>query len=156
MPSQPRGSPSSHTAVVERDTGRTMSRENVEIVRDQFAATNQGDFERVMRAWADDIVLVVPADTVAGGEFKGRDAVGRWFGQWFGSFAPGYLFEMEEARAVGDAVLVVAEHDARGRASGAAAQMRVAYLYWVLDEEIVRIEVFPDRAGALEAVGLSE
>jgi ketosteroid isomerase-like protein len=32
----------------------------------------------------------------------------------------------------------------------------VAYLFRVRDGQIARIEVFPDRAAALEAVGLSE
>jgi hypothetical protein len=34
-----------------------MSQENVEIVRDQFRDTNEGDFERVMLYWTDDIEI---------------------------------------------------------------------------------------------------
>ncbi len=128
----------------------------MKIVRDQFGATNEGDFARVMNAWADDIELVVPVDALEGGAFQGKDAVGRWFGEWFRSFERGYQFDVEEARDFGGEVLVVARHDGRGRTSGAAVRARMAYLYRVQDGKIARIEVFPDRAKALEAVGLSE
>jgi ketosteroid isomerase-like protein len=134
-----------------------MSQENVEIVRQQFGATNDGDFGRVMRSWADDIVLVVPTDlSLEGGIFEGKETVGQWFGEWFRSFERGYRFTVEEARDLGDAVLVVAEHDGRGRASGVAVQTRLAYLYRVRDGEIVRIEVHRGGADALEAAGLAE
>jgi uncharacterized protein len=133
-----------------------MSQENVEIVRDQFGATNEGDFARVMHAWADDIELVVPAESLDGGAFHGKDAVGRWFGEWFRSFERGYQFAVEEARDFGREVLVVATHDGRGRTSGAAVRARMAYLYRVQDGKIARIEVFPDRAMALAAAGLAE
>jgi ketosteroid isomerase-like protein len=134
-----------------------MSQENVEIVRDQFGAANEGDFARVMGHWADDIEAVVPAASFfEGGAFKGKDAVGRFFGEWFRSFERGYQLNVEEARDFGGEVLVVARNDGRGRASGAAVGTQVAYLFRVRDGQIARIEVFPDRAAALEAVGLSE
>jgi ketosteroid isomerase-like protein len=54
-----------------------MSREDVEIVRDHFAATNEGDFARALGCYADDVELLVPADAfLESGTFKGRDAVG--------------------------------------------------------------------------------
>ena len=36
-----------------------MSRQNVEVVRDQFAATNERDFARAMSYYAEDVELVV-------------------------------------------------------------------------------------------------
>jgi ketosteroid isomerase-like protein len=134
-----------------------MSQENVEIVRNQFGATNEGDFARVVRYWSDDIELVVPADAfLEGGTFEGKVVVGRWFLDWFRSFERGYRFNLEEARDLGDAVLVVAKHRGRGRASGAEVQVRMAYLYRVRDGKVVRIDLYPGRAEALEALGLSE
>ena len=134
-----------------------MSQENVEIVSDQFGATNEGDFARVVRYWSDDIELVVPADAfLEGGTFEGKDVVGRWFLDWFRSFERGYRFNLEEARDLGDAVLVVAKHQGRGRASGAEVQVRMAYLYRVRDGKVARIELYLGRAEALEAAGLSE
>jgi len=58
-----------------------MSKEDVEVVRDQFAATNERDFTRAMSHYADDVELIVHPDAfLEAGTFKGREAVGEWFG----------------------------------------------------------------------------
>ena len=76
-----------------------MSQENVEVVRDQFAATNERTFQRAMSHYAPDVELIVDRDAfLQGGTFKGRDAVGQWFADWFMTFEPGYHFDIEEAR----------------------------------------------------------
>jgi ketosteroid isomerase-like protein len=134
-----------------------MSQEDVEIVRNHFAATNEGDFARALDYYADDVELVVPDDAfLESGTFKGRDAVGRWFGNWFRALQPSYHFELEEARDLVDVVLVVAKHSGRGRTSGAEVRARMAYLYGVRDGKIARIELYPGSSEALEAVAWSE
>ena len=97
-----------------------MSQENVEIVLDQYAATNERDFERVMSHYAEDVELVAREPwTIQSGRFKGREAVGRWFGDWFATFGRDARFDVQEARGLPTgAVLIVADHRARGRASG--------------------------------------
>jgi ketosteroid isomerase-like protein len=131
-----------------------VSQENVEVVRDQFAATNERDFPRAMSYYAEDVELVVHPDAfLERGTFKGRDAVGRWFGNWFATFEPGYRFEITEARDLGDAVLLVARHHGRGRTSGAEVHGETAYVYRVEDGKIRRAELYPSRSDALEAVG---
>ena len=134
-----------------------MSQEDVELVRDHFAATNAGDFARALGYYADEVELVVPDDAfLESGTFKGRDAVGRWFGNWFRAFQRGYHFDLEEARDLGDVVLVVAKHSGRGRTSGAEVRARMAYLYGVRDGKIARIELYPGSTEALEAIGRAE
>jgi ketosteroid isomerase-like protein len=129
-----------------------MSQENVEAVRDQFAATNERDFPRAMSYYAEDVVLVVHSDAfLADGAFRGREAVGKWFGDWFATFEPGYHFEIEEARDLGDVVLLVAAHRGRGRASGVEVSGRTAYLYTLRDGKIVRAELYPSRDEAVAA-----
>ena len=132
-----------------------MSQENVDVVRDQFAATNERDFRRAMSHYAEDVELVVHRDAfLEFGSFEGRDAVGQWFGNWFATFEPGYHFEIEETRDLGDRVLLLATHRGRGRTSGVEVQGQAAYLYGVRDGKIVRVELHPSRAQALEAAGL--
>jgi ketosteroid isomerase-like protein len=129
-----------------------MAEDDVEIVRSYFDATNEGDFAGAMSYYADDVELVVPADAfLERGTFKGKDAVGRWFGEWFRAFQRGYRFDLEEARDLGDTVLVVAHHQGRGRTSGVEVRSSIAYLFRVRDGEIARLELFPDRAEAVEA-----
>ena len=79
-----------------------MSQQDVEIVLDQFAATNERAFERAMTYYADDVELVVQPDAyLEAGTFSGREAVGEYFGNWFRTFEPGYRFDITEARDLG-------------------------------------------------------
>jgi ketosteroid isomerase-like protein len=134
-----------------------MSQENVDLVRAHFAATNKRDFPRAMRDYAEDVELVVDPDAfLEGGIFKGRHAVGQWFGNWFATFEPGYHFDIEEVRDLGDVVFLIASHRGRGRASGAEVQGKTGYLYTVRGDRIVRVELYPGRTEALEAAGLRE
>jgi ketosteroid isomerase-like protein len=134
-----------------------MSQENVEVVRDQFAATNERDFTRAMSHYADDVELIVRPDAfLEAGTFKGREAVGEWFGDWFRTFQPGYHFDLEEARDLGDTVLLVASHHGHGRTSGAEVHGKTAYLFRLRGGKVVRAELYPSRDDALEAAGLPE
>jgi ketosteroid isomerase-like protein len=130
-----------------------MSQENVEVVLDQFAATNERDFPRAMSLYAEDVVLVVPSDaSLEAGTFSGREDVGRWFGDWFKTFEPGYHFDIDEARDFGDVALLVATHRGRGRVSGIEVHAEMGYVYTVREGKIVRVELFRTPAQALEAV----
>jgi ketosteroid isomerase-like protein len=136
-----------------------MSEENVEIVSRVFELVNARDFEAVVDAQADDVVLTLHGGFRAlagGGHAVGKKAVVEWFGDWFRTFDPAYSFEIEEVRDLGDRVLVVATHHARGRVSGAPINSRGAWVWTVRGRKIVRIDAFGSREDALEAAGLSE
>lgn len=134
-----------------------MSQQNVEVVCDQFAATNERDFRRAMSHYAEEVELVVDRDAfLQGGTFKGRDAVGQWFADWFTTFEPGYHFDIEEARDLGDVVILVATHHGRGRTSGVEVHGQTGYLYRLRDGKIVRVELYRSRTEALEAAGVRE
>jgi ketosteroid isomerase-like protein/GNAT superfamily N-acetyltransferase len=129
-----------------------LSQENVEVVRDHFAATNEGDFPRAMSHYAEDVVLVVDADAfLSAGTFTGRHAVGQWFADWFTSYERGYRFEIEEARDLGDVILLTATHHGRGRTSGAEVHGETGYLYRVRGGKIARVELYRSGAAALAA-----
>ena len=129
-----------------------MAEEDLEVVRDQFAATNARDFPRAMSLYTEDVELFVdPEAFLESGTFEGREAVGRWFANWFTTFEPGYHFEIEEARDLGEVVLLVASHRGRGRNSGVEVEGRTGYLYRVREGKIVRVELHRSRAAALEA-----
>lgn len=131
-----------------------MAQENVQVVLEQYAATNEGDFPRAMTHYAEDVDLVVhPGTFIETGTFEGREAVGQWFGNWLSTFEPGYRFDIEEARDLGAVVLLVASHGGRGRASGVEVRGHTAYLYTVRGGKIARVEIYPNRAQALEAAG---
>ena len=105
-----------------------MSEKNLEVVRDQFAATNERDFPRAMSLYAEDVELEVHPDAfLEHGTFSGRHAVGKWFANWFTTFEAGYRFDIQEARDLGDVVLLVAGHQGRGRTSGVEVRGQTAY-----------------------------
>lgn len=124
---------------------------------DQFAAVNERDFERAMALYAEDVELFVdPRAYLESGRAKGRDEVGEWFGNWFRTFERDYRFVIEETRDLGDAVLLVASHHGRGRASGAEVHGENGYLYRIREGKIVGVEIYPGRVEALEASGWRE
>jgi ketosteroid isomerase-like protein len=134
-----------------------VAQEDVQVVLDQFAAVNERDFERAMDLYAEDVELYVdPRAYLEGGSAKGREEVGEWFGNWFRTFEHGYRFKIDEARDLGDAVLLVASHQGRGRISGAEVHKQTGYLYRVRAGKIVRVELYPGRDEALKASGWLE
>ena len=130
----------------------------MKVVTGQFEAVNSRDFKAVMEAYAEDVELVLHDDLRGGGGegALGKEAVGKWFGDWFQQFDSDYRFEVEEARDLGDRVFVVATHHGHGRSSGIPVEQRTAYLYAVADGRVNRVDVWTDREAALEAAGLSE
>ena len=66
-----------------------MAQSNLEVVRDHFAATNEGDFAKAMSHYSDDVELLVSNAFLDIGTFRGKYAVGQWFGEWFGTSSAG-------------------------------------------------------------------
>jgi ketosteroid isomerase-like protein len=135
-----------------------MTPEPIEVVREQYAATNERDFTRAMDLYADDVVLVV-ADGwgITAGRYEGKAAVGEWFGDWFRQFADDYHFEIVQARALGGGVVFLdARHGGSGRASGVAIGSESGYLYRVVNGKITQVQLFATPAEALEAASLPE
>ena len=135
-----------------------MSQENVEVVLAQFENANARNFDAVTDAWADDVVVVPHGKTrsVTGEGAIGKEAVGEWFGGWFGTFEDDYRFDIEETRDLGDRVFVAASHHGHGRASGAPVTGWGVWIYTVLRGKIVRCDFYDDRSEGLEAVELRE
>ncbi|HYN51390.1 MAG TPA: nuclear transport factor 2 family protein [Thermoleophilaceae bacterium] len=129
-----------------------MSRDNVELVR--------RGVENTHAFWAllDDHVVwdthnysVVDIDDV----YVGREAVIRASRRYWGTFDD-YHLDVEELIAKGASVVVVVRERGRGRGSGAPFERRWAQVWTFRRGRIIRWETFPDRAAALEAVGLTE
>ncbi len=133
-----------------------MSRENVEIVREQFEAPNRRDFARPMAEWAEDIqVMSAREGDINAGTYSGREAVGEFFGGWFRAFEDIH-FDVVDTRAAANSVAVAARHRAKGRQSGVEVAEDFFYEYTLREGKIVRIKFHNSWSEALEAVGLSE
>jgi ketosteroid isomerase-like protein len=132
-----------------------MSEQDVQVVRDQFEAVNERDFERAMDLYTDDVVLVVSWG-LEPGTYEGKEAVGRWFGDHFQMFDTDYRFELDELRSIGKTVFLWTRHSGRGRTSGVQVTGDNAYLYWVRDGRVARIQMYDTREEALAAAGEAE
>lgn len=134
-----------------------MSPANVDVIRDFYAATNEGDAGRSLSHWAEDIELVIPTGaTLLAGTFKGREAALGWFVDWFTSFEDVRFDVTEVSEVDGGQVLLTADQHARGASSGLETQASVVWLYRLRNGKIARAEYFESRSAALEAVAQSK
>ena len=117
-----------------------MSDAEIEVIRDQYAAVNERDWERVMSHYAEDVELIVPGSGITSGTFEGKKAVGEWFGDWMGTFDYDLHFEIRELTRLRDGtLLVIADHRARGKGSGVEVEQPIAWRYWFRDGKIARL-----------------
>jgi uncharacterized protein len=132
-----------------------MSQENVEIARRAYEAFNRGDIDGLLDLCAPGIEWedMGTFDTDA---VTGKEAVRAFFKT---GMEPWAEIRREPERIIdlgGDQVLVLVHATGRGRESSVEVDARGADLLTVNEGKFVRFIGYPDRAQALEAVGLSE
>ena len=130
-----------------------MSEENVEALRAAFERYAHGDFSPI-GLLGDDFELVISPEAPDAGTYRGEEARS-WLRAWVTSFEE-MTIEATEIVDCGNKVFL--EMIQRGRPPGSVAS--VAGRWWRVstfrESEIVRAEMFPERAQALEAAGLAE
>jgi ketosteroid isomerase-like protein len=131
-----------------------MSQENVEAVR--------RGIQSVEAFWAllDEYVVWDLRDFPARAldlddVYVGRDAVVKASRHYWGTWDD-YRLDAEGLIDAGPSVVVVVHERGRGRGSGAPFDQRFAQVWTFSRGRVIRWELFPDVARALEAVGLSE
>ena len=136
---------------------RTMSEENVEIIRRFAEVFETGDLERVVSEFFDpEIEWRTSAEDPDAATHRGTEAYKRYVEQWWESFE-GLHAEVEEYIDAGDdRVVAWIRWTGRGRTSGVEADWHLAIIYTMRDGKIARAEEYFDRAEALEAAGLRE
>jgi ketosteroid isomerase-like protein len=86
----------------------------------------------------------------------GREAIREYMREFVAQYEPGSLtFEATSFRSLGESVVVEVLQRGRGRASGAATDLRFLMLWMFRGRSIVRIESVPNEPEALEAAGLT-
>jgi ketosteroid isomerase-like protein len=133
-----------------------MSEGNVEVVERLIAALNAGDVDQYLALCTPDVEYVGPATEMEGVERgEGLRAYLSTLAELANSFRV-LRIEVEQLQALeGDRVLSLTRltfepHD------GAPGDQPTAGLYYFAGAKVRRVEVFLDRAEALEAAGLSE
>jgi len=134
-----------------RDTQRTMSQENVEIVRRAYEALADRDWDALFRYAHPEFALV----TQLQGSYRGREDARRFIEDQIGAFQT-WTAEPEEYFEGSDRVVAFVRSRAQPRGSSAEIEIKVAAVWTFRDGKVLTIETFPKRQQALEAAGLSE
>jgi len=141
---------------IRSDTGRAMSQENVEVMRQNLDAFNRGDKTAWLATFDPDAEMVPARDWPESAPICGAEAIWDFYvgvtDAWDeSSFEFG---EVIDSRA--DKIVANTRRETRGKASGAGVQ----FSYWAVSTyrngKAVRVEWFADRSQALEAAGLRE
>jgi uncharacterized protein len=132
-----------------------MSEEKVQLVMHCFDLFNRGEMEAMLR-YVDPAIertegVEVPGATRYVGHAGLAMAYEHWASQW-----DDFRMELQELIDAGNDVVMVTHHYGKGRASGAAVQAVVAYVWTVDNGQLVRFRIFNTKAQALEAVGRGE
>ena len=134
-----------------------MSEENVEIVRNAFAAFDRGDTEHILRLCDEDIVITQPPELPdASSEQHGHRGVLEAFAIWPEQWDDYRIEILKIAAASGGKVFVATRTRGRGKQSGVEVDMEISFAFTVRDGRITELRIFMREADALEAAGLSE
>jgi uncharacterized protein len=128
-----------------------MSEENVERIKDGYAAFNRRDPEAAVESFHPDAEWYPYLGALESDVYRGRDAILGMWRQLDEGFGGTLKTEPREFIARGDQVVVVVEAHATGTESGAEVSQSWAQLVTMRDGMILRVEAFPDREAALEA-----
>jgi ketosteroid isomerase-like protein len=131
-----------------------MSQADVELVYRIFDAFNRRDLDTALALIDDDVEFGSRLAGMEGG-FHGHRGVRRWW-RIIRDASPDRIIEVVEAHALGDVTITLAR--ARGR--GAVSQIPYEETAWSVarwrDKRAIWWGVFPTRAEALDAAGLSQ
>jgi uncharacterized protein len=131
-----------------------VSQANVDTVRRGYEAFNSGDIESALQPFSADIEWVVPDVLPDPGPFRGPEGVRRFWNMWQETFDD-FRVEVEELTDLGENVIAQVRIRGRGKDSGVEVVTPSAPHVWTLrGGKVVRMEMFPTRAAALDALGL--
>lgn len=131
-----------------------MSQQNVEIVRGLIDAWNRGDYDAWIEAFDTDCEFRPLRAQLEGHPYRGHDGL-RQFADDLTEDWKEVRFTVDEIRASGDQVVLLAHFHARGRASGAELDVPIGVVGTVREGKIAEARMYSDRDEALEAAGLS-
>jgi ketosteroid isomerase-like protein len=120
-----------------------MARDNVELLRSTYEAFGRGDIPAVMGTFAEDISWHAPAVLPQGGDAKGHEEVGEFFGRLAGSW-DGFELELDDFVASGDRVCVIGR--AQGRLDGTQTGYGFVHCWTVRDGVCTDFDEYVDPA----------
>jgi ketosteroid isomerase-like protein len=140
--------------VAERDTARTMSQQNVEIVRASVDAWNRRDWDAALKDAAPNFTFDFSRSMGPGRGVYSLDQMDEYFRELTETWES-IRFEPGEMVEAGDRVVMPNTLHARGR-DGIEVQARSAWVWTIRDGKLAHLCLYQEQEEALEAAGLSE
>jgi ketosteroid isomerase-like protein len=131
-----------------------VSQADIETLRAGYEAFNRGERDSLFGA-ADPDIEFKPADRAAiAGVVRGSEAIVQFFDDLFEPFEqvdvePQRFFEGR------DRIAVILRARFHPRGSSAVVENRIGHVWTFRDGKALRLEVYPEREQALEAIGMS-
>jgi ketosteroid isomerase-like protein len=127
-----------------------MSQENVEIIRRGFEASERNDIEGMLADLAPDLITERHEFAVA--TYHGPEGLLQAYMEWIEDFDEFSTTGEEFIDANDHQVLVRVHQQAVGGGSGVPIEAEFWFLYTLRDRSIVRLDMYPRKADALEAL----
>ena len=128
-----------------------MSEADIRTVWRSYEALNRGDVDAALEALDPDAVWRDSPELPGGGEFRGREALQRFLGDFLAEWRD-FHQRIEDTVAAGDRVAVVIRLSATGRASGIAVDTRYAHLWTMRGGLGVRVDAYRDPDAGLRSL----
>ncbi len=126
---------------------------NIQIVKDAYAAFGQGDMERLMKDFSEDIHWWVagPSDVIPfAGEHRGREEVKRFF-RILDQYQQTRTFQPKDFVAQGDQVIVLGHYHAQVKKTGRDFDYEWVHVFTLRGEKIAQFREYYDTAAVVEA-----
>lgn len=129
--------------------------ENVDKIREMYAAFGRGDIAALLNDLADDVAWEEPGphSLPVSGTFRGREGVA----QFFEAVAATWEFEEFEPRefiAQGDRVVALGFYRARSRATGRTMESHWAMAFRLRDGKLTHFREYTDTATIVACLGV--
>jgi ketosteroid isomerase-like protein len=126
-----------------------MSRENVERIKEGFAAHNRGDLDAMVELYDPEVVF----ETLLLGTHHGNEAIRTIYAENQKTMA-GYDVVPVELIDAGDKVVAVAQTVGSGSTSRISLDDAFAFVFTFKGDRVVREQAFRNRDEAIEAAGV--
>lgn len=126
--------------------------QNVKLVQQAYESFGRGDIQGLLNSLSDQVEWRTPKPQGVpfGGDYRGRDQVGRFFSE-LNQHEEVTRFEPREFIAQGDRVVVCGSYACKARATGRTAESDWVHLFTVRNGKVVKFQEFFDTAAAMIA-----
>jgi ketosteroid isomerase-like protein len=133
-----------------------MSRENVELARQVWAAYQTGGVDAISGYYALDAIVEDIPELPDGRTYVGFEGARERYWHFVRAWGDFNIEPVEFIDGGGDCVVVITAMAGRAPASGLSVEAPAVFVWEVRDREIVRDRVFMSKQAALKAAGLAD